>query len=97
MSERDPPGEVLVDEDGNLVTLQAAVVDAVRQADRITGKPVTADVGALPRRIGADLLAERLEEWAAVARTARIVLPVGAGQEERIVHLTCVGPGIDAA
>jgi hypothetical protein len=95
--ERDPAGEILVNEGGNIVAVDPSVVDAVRQADGVGGEAVAADVSALPGRLRVELLAESLEERTAVARTARIVLPVRAGEEEWLVDLGRRRPGVEPA
>jgi hypothetical protein len=95
--ERDPAGEILVDEEGNVVAVNPSVVDAVGQADGVGGEAVAADVSALPGRLRAELLAETLEERTAVARAARIVLPVRAGEEEWLVDLGGCSPGVEPA
>src|ERR671910_1597953 len=95
--ERDPAGQILVDQSGNVVAFNPAVVDAVRETDGVAREPVAADVGALPGGLRTELLAERLEQRPAGAGTAWIVLPVRAGEKKRLVDLGRRLPRVDVA
>src|SRR5215212_5801143 len=90
--QRDLSGEILVDEAGNIVT---ADVDAVRQTDDVPGEAISADVRALPYVLLLELLVQRVEEGASVARAASVVLSVCASEEERLGHPSRRSPGVD--
>jgi hypothetical protein len=95
--ERHVVGEVMVEHVRRVVPIDPTVVDAVRKRDEIPGEPVAADMGALPGRRLVQLLADRLPERTAVARAARVVLPVRADEEERLVDRLRGLEGIELA
>ena len=82
----DPPCEVLVEHRPGRLAVDASVVEALRQADEVAGEAVAADVRALPDPVGLDLVAQRLVERPPVPRAARVVLAVGADEEERMAR-----------
>jgi hypothetical protein len=72
---------VFVKDRRSLRATDAPVVEAVREADKVPGEAVAADVSRLPNPLLVDLLCEALEQWAAVACATGIVLAVGADEE----------------
>src|SRR5215211_4511236 len=82
-------------EGGHIVTADTAEVDAVRQTDDVPGEAIPADVRALPYVLLLELLVQRVEEGASVARAASVVLSVCASEEERLGHPSRRSPRVD--
>jgi hypothetical protein len=95
--EGDAAGEVAVEDVDRVLALDPAVVDPVREADEIARKAIAADVRALPDGLLLELLRERFEQRAAVARAARVVLAVGADEKERLLQPRSRGRQVEPA
>ncbi len=78
--------EVRVEHAARVRALDASVVHAARETEKVAGEAIAADVGRLPNGLLLDLLGERLEERTAVARAARVVLAVRADEKERALE-----------
>ena len=85
--EEDAPPEVLVEHRAGRLSVDPSVVEPFGEAHEVAREPVSPDVRRLPGPLGLELVAQSLEERAAVPRAARIVLPVGADEEEWVLDL----------
>src|SRR4029079_913886 len=84
VAEGEAACEVLVEDRAGVLAVEAAVVDALRQADEVACETVASDVRDLPGPVRIELVPERFVQRSAVAGAARVVLAVGADEEERV-------------
>jgi hypothetical protein len=91
--EMNPTGQQLIHDHRRSRAVEPAVVEPVGQADEVARKSVAADVGRLPEPLRVDLVREGVMEWAPVARAASVVLPVGAHEQEGMLHGLARSPG----
>ena len=77
-------------------TVDAPVVEALRQTDEVSREAIAADVRHLPGPLGVELVPQSLVQRPSVAGAARIVLAVRADEEERVPG-RAARPQVDAA